>query len=70
MSKKSTKDPKTHIWARHLDLVYLFWTIYSIDIVLDHKNEPVEELLSIFHFFHKIQDGIQGSKIEFRQFFV
>ena len=44
MSKKSNTDPKNYISAWYLDLVYLIWTKFRMDIVLEHKNKPVVEL--------------------------
>ena len=44
MSKESNKDTQNHISAWYLDLVYLIWTKFSMNIVLEHKNQAVVEL--------------------------
>ena len=62
MSKKSNKDPKNHILAWYLDLVYRIWTKFSMDIVLEHKNKPVVELSSIFIFFSKFGMAFRDQK--------
>ena len=51
--------------APHLDLVHPIWTIFGMDILLDPRNKPTEEICILL----KIQDGRWRSKIEFQHNF-
>ena len=58
-------DPTNHISGRHLNSLHPIWTKFGMEILLDPRNNPVEEFL----IFVKIQDGCHVSKIGFFIFF-
>ena len=64
--RKSTKyDPTNNISARHLETVHSICTKFGMDILVDPRNKPAEEIF----IFIKIQDGRRQPKIEFWQNF-